>query len=253
MGVTSKIFFILIPLVFLIVVGVIFFGGEGLFGKVKTVVLGAKDLLPKVSVGLEEQKAEVSIPNVHRAEIIKLKQTIQGMLGQGKENCFADYVGFSDLGEEGTSLTFTSQGDKTLLTVYSGSGGKQTITDLSGEISGMKPCVIAGAGGVSEHFFKYFIEEEKELIYPYFNQVNFFRIFGSSSSYNGINMPEMGLQSNLEDGGWLFTPDGEHICFFPTNLVSNYDDNGIDNDYFTIGEKNSIENKIKQGELKLCG
>ncbi len=250
MGIATKIFLYVIPLVFLIVVLALLFGGPGsLFDKVKNVILSAKDFLPSFSLGLQEQKAEVSIPDEHRAEIASLKKTISSM--QGKENCFANYTMFSDLGDKGTSLTFELKGDKTLLTAYSGSGGKQVITDLSGEVAGMKPCVIAGPGGVSKNFFTHFIDGG-ELLYPYFSPINSVKIFGSSSSYNGISMPETNLQSNLEDGGWLFTPDGEHICFFPTNLVSNHDDNGIDNDYFTLSEQDSIGNRVKQGKLQRC-
>lgn len=239
---------ILVPLVFFFIVLAIFFGGEGMFGEVKQAILGAKKVLPDVSIGLEEQKAEVTIPDAQRGEITKLRQTISGMLGKGKENCFANYDGFSELGEAATSLLFELRGEKTVLTVYGGAGGKQIITDLSGELAAMNPCVIAGEGGVSEHFFKHFIEDGK-IIYPYFSPVNSLTILFST---NDIDVPDLDLVNNLEDNGWLFTPDGEHICFFPTNQVADYDDAGIDNDYFILGEENSIQNLIKQGKLQQC-
>src|SRR3989344_3480008 len=259
MGVVSKVFFILVPLVFVLLVLTILFinDGGGLLGEVKEAILGAKDVLPKVSVGLEEQKAEVTIPDEHREQILNLQKAIVLMLsgkarGVPRENCFADYGGFSALGEEGgTSLTFESRGDKAVMKVFAGSGGKQTIDDLSAEFPGMKPCVIAGEGAVSEHFFKHFIKEE-QLIYHYFSPVNSLRISGTDSDTNGINIPELDLQNDLEDGGWLFTPDGEHICFFPTNLVSDYDDTGIDNNFFIRDRLYSIPSKIKEGKLNLC-
>ncbi len=260
MGAVSKVLFILIPLVFLFVVLAIFFGGDGLFGKVKEAILGAKEVLPEVSIGLEEQKAEVTIPDVHREEILNLQKAIVFLLsGKGREvareNCFANYGRFSALGEEGTSIIFESQGDNTTMIVLAGSGGKQKISDLSVEFPGMKPCVIAGKGGISENFYDHFIDEE-QLIHPYYTEVNSVRIFGGGFDYNGINIPELDLQSNLEDGGVLFTPDGEHICFFPTNLIGdgihNYGESGIDNDYFTSDEENSIPNRIKQGKLQKC-
>ncbi|MEK6809374.1 MAG: hypothetical protein AABY40_01750 [Nanoarchaeota archaeon] len=239
----------LIPLVVLVVVlAILFRPEEGLFDKVKGLILGAKDILPTVSVGLEEQKAEVTVPDIHEAEILELGNTLQGMLGSGKENCFANYGGVSEIGEAATSLRFELRGDKTLLTVYGGAGGKQVITKLSVDFPGMKPCVIAGAGGVSENFFKHFIEGEK-LTYPYFSPVNSLALLSSS---NDINIPDINLVNDLEENGWLFTPDGKHICFFPTNTVADYDDEGIDNDYFTIAEENSIQNRINAGKLQRC-
>lgn len=249
MGTASKIFMILVPLAFFFLVMVILFGGEGLVNGMKKAILGIKEVLPDVSVGLEEQKAEVTIPDVHRAEIFKLRQTIQGMLKFGNKDCFANYGGISELGEAATSLTLQLQGDKTLLTVYGGAGGKQIITDLSTEFLAMKPCVIAGEGGTSENFFKHFIDGE-ELIYPYFSPVKSLTIL---SSTNDINIPDLNLVNDLEDNGWLFTPDGEHICFFPTNKVADYDNAGIDNDYFTLEEENSIQNRINAGKLQQCG
>ncbi|HLD40238.1 MAG TPA: hypothetical protein VJB13_03785 [Candidatus Nanoarchaeia archaeon] len=248
-------YFVAIIFGILVIMGLFVFGGEGMVGKVKEAILGLKDFLPKFSFGLEEQKAEVSIPDEHRAEIVKLKQTINSMLGQGKENCFAQYTAFSDLGEKGTSLQFKVEGDKTLLTVYAGAGGKQIMTDLSGEISGMKPCVVAGTSRVSEHFFKHFLQGKQDLIYPYYQPVTSLTIFYTTSGNNGnrISVPDLDLENHFDDNGWLFTPDGEKVCFFPTNLVSDYDESGIDNDYFTPDEANSVGNKIKRGELKLCG
>lgn len=253
MGVASKIFLYLVPLVLLIVISAILFGGEGLFTKVKEAVLSAKDYLPSFSLGLEEQKADVSIPDVHRAEIIKLRETIAGMIGAGKENCFANYGALSELGEAGTSFVFNLENGKTFLTVFGGAGGKQVITDLSGEVQGMKPCVIAGPSGESEHFFKHFMQGQ-ELIYPYFSQVNSLSISYNTQAVNEntVAAPELELENDLDDQGWLFTPDGEQICFFPTNDVSDYGDEGIDNDYFTRGQKNSVPNRIDEGALKMC-
>lgn len=251
MGIASKILFFLVPLVFLIVVLALFFGGSGsLFEKAKSAVLSAKDFLPSFSTGLQEQKAEVSIPQEHRAEIMNMKKTIQGMLGKGKENCFAQYTTFSDLGEKGTSLAFKVENGKTFLTVYGGSGGKQIITDMSGEVAGMKPCVIAGAGGVSKNFFTHFLQGNTDLFSPYHQPVSSLTI-----DVNGIAVPELDLKSGLKDNGWIFTPDGELVCFFPTisRLFYRYSDSGIASDWLDEnGRSQSIPNKISSGELKRC-
>ncbi len=254
----------LIPIVFLFLILAIFFRGEGLLSKVKEAILGAKEVLPKVSVGLEEQKAEVTIPDEHREQILDLQKTIVFMLsGKGRgvprENCFAEDGVFSDLGEGGTSLKFELRGDKTVLTVSGGAGGKQIITDLSTEFPSMKPCVIAGEGDVSKNFLAHFVEE-KELYSPYFTSVNSLTIWYGTSGYNGNRISVGGFDSdtvndegnNLENGGLLFTPDGEHICFFPTNKVPDYDDDGIDNDYFESVKENSLQNRLNQGKLSYC-
>src|SRR3989344_1909335 len=62
-------YFVAIIFGILVIMGLFVFGGEGMVGKVKEAILGLKDFLPKFSFGLEEQKAEVSIPDEHRAEI----------------------------------------------------------------------------------------------------------------------------------------------------------------------------------------
>ena len=250
----TEVFMIIVSLVFMFVVLAISYGGlegEGLAGKTEAAILGAKnmvkDLLPTYSFGLEEQKAEVTVPDVHRAEVFRLRQTISGMLGAGKENCFANYGGLSEIGDGQTSLAFAEQEEKTVLTVSSGAGGKQIIADLSTEFPGMKPCVIAGTGRESENFFKHFLEDE-DRIHPYFSSVTSLELVSSAS----IIVPDLDLDTDLDDKGWLFTPDGEHICFFPTNVISDYAESGIDNNYFTDEEENSIPNRINGGKLLYC-
>ena len=261
MGAATRIVFYIIPLVLLIVVVVILFGESGAWEDLKDAVLGtiafSEKVLPTVKVGLEEQKADVSIPDVHKKEIEKLSAAMKSMLGKGKENCFADYGKLSDLGEKGTSLTFESKGDKTVLTVRGGAGGKQIITDLYQEFSGMNPCVIAGTFGESRNFFDYFINDKEKLIHPYYRAVSSVTIFYSTQGFNGnrISSADAQLINKLEDNGWLFTPDGQNVCFFPTNDVSDFDNGGIDNDYFTEEQENSIPQRIAEGaegKLKLC-
>jgi len=250
MGTTSKVFMLLIPLVILIVILTILFGGQGLFASAKEALLGAKELLPSVSTGLEEQKAEVTIPDAHRQEVYTLKKTIEFMLsgkeiGVTNENCFAKYNKFSDLGDVPTSLTFELTGDKTLLTVHAGSGGKQIITDLSAEFSGMKPCVVAGDQDEATNFESHFLEGEEQLIYPYFKSVSSLTIF-SSHKISAAGLAE----HDLEDNGYLFTPDGEHICFFPT------DGDGVAEQEFTQSaffSGSSIPVRINEGKLSMCG
>ncbi len=271
MATVSRIISYIIPLVLLVLVGVIFLSEAGAWGDMKEAVLSVgdvlSDFLPKFSIGLEEQKAEVSIPDEHQQKIIKLTETISSMLGQGKENCFASYDSFPDLGEEGTSLTFELKGSDTALTVYGGAGGKQIITGLYKEIPAMKPCVIAGTFGESKKFFGHFIAGGK-LEYPYYRAVNSMTIYystGAGIDGNHIYVADFGDEpvndegDNLEDGGWLFTPDGEHICFFPTDksgLVSETSDDGTASSIFRENfpsKEKTIQYRINTGELKLCG
>ena len=259
MGAATRIVFYIIPLVLLIVVIVILFGQSGAWEDLKDAVLStikfSEKVLPTVKVGLEEQKADVSIPDVHKKEIEKLSAAMKSMVGKGKENCFANYGGLSDWGEQGTSLTFESKGDKTTLTVRGGAGGKQIITDLYQEFPGMKPCVIAGTFGESKNFFDYFINDKEKLVHPYYRGVSSINIFYSTQGFfnrNRISAADAKVVNKLEDNGWLFTPDGQKVCFFPTNDVSDSDTDGIDINYFTEEQENSIPQRITEGKLKLC-
>ena len=245
----------------LLIIALFVYGGEGIIGKVKEALLGEKDVLPKVSVGLEEQKAEVTIPDEHREQILNLQKAIVLMLsgkdrGVTNENCFADYGGFSALGEEGgTSVTFESRGDKAVMKVFAGSGGKQTIDDLSAEFSGMKPCVVALTGDKVDNFVAHFLEEE-ELVYPYYSDVNLLTISYSTKGINGnrISAPDLELVNVLDDEGYLFTPDGKSICFFPTYQVGGTGYDGLAKGLTNGGIfADSIPAKIKEGKLSMCG
>ncbi len=271
MATVSRIISYIIPLVLLVLVGVIFLSEAGAWGDLKEAVLSIgevlNDFLPKFSIGLEEQKAEVAIPDEHQQSIVKLTETISSMLGPGKENCFANYGSFPDLGEGGTSLAFESKSDHTALTVYGGAGGKQIITGLYKEIPSMKPCVIAGTFGESDRFFEHFLIGGK-LEHPYYRAVNFLTIYytsGAGIDGNHIYVADFGSEpvndegDNLEDGGWLFTPDGEHICFFPTDksgLVFETSDDGMASAIFlekrVVSKERTIRYRINIGELKLC-
>ena len=256
MSIATRIIFYVIPLLLLVVVSLVFFGQSGAWEDLKDAVLGASKLLPEVKVGLEEQKAEVSIPDTHRESVGRIENTINNMLGSGKENCFAKYGKLSELGEAGTSLTFELKGDKASLTVRGGSGGKQIITDLYAEFTKMKPCVIAGPGRITENFRNYFLLAEEPLLHPYYHPVSSLTFFYSTSGVNenSISVPELGLVNDLNDNGYLFTPDGEHICFFPTNDFGD-DDEGLADVVFTqegFFSEESIPTRIKEGKLKSC-
>ena len=264
--VTSKIIYLIIPIVFLLIVIVAVFSESGqwedLKEAVQSVIEVGEKVLPDVSIGLKEQKADSSIPAAHSEAIKEFTSVIRGMLGKGKENCFAQYK-LPTLGEKGTSLNFVLSGDKTVLKVRGGSGGDLIITDLSTEFSSMVPCVIAGSSynvKVSDHFFDFFISDDsqKQLISPYYKEVSALTLFDTGGG-NRIHVRDFATgvvnnqDHNLDNEGWMFTPDGQHVCFFPTNEYNNADEDGIDEDWFKDGESNSIPNKIKENKLNRCG
>ncbi len=256
----ERIIYYIIPIVLLFVILGIFFGGSGVWESVKSAALKVKDILPEFGVGLESLSSNASLPEEHSSQIVHLGETINQMLGEGKEYCFANFGGFSELGEKGASLALEQVGDKTVLTVSSGAGGKQVITELRREFPKMVPCVIAGRSRVAENFFNFFVSGEKQLIYPFYQEVSSLQISYDTGRANGnrITVADFGQEAvngesnNFESQGWLFTPDGKHICFFPTNFNVNYDQDGIANEWFAEDEDNSIPNKIQRGELKTC-
>lgn len=293
MSTTSTVLKIILPLAFFLIVIAIIFGGSGLFNDAKEAILSAKDFLPKLSLGLEEQKADVTIPDAHREEVTWMTNTIFGMLKSGNDNCFANY-GIAAQSEAKTTLTFVRQEnqDKTTLKVESGAGGKQQITTLHTDFPVMKLCVIAGPDREADNFFYNFIEQRTaadafsgteggsaedqgqggaggadssdqtedattedvttQLRKHYFREVSSL-VISYSEGKRTISVPDLSIENeDIEDQGWLFTPEGEHICFFPTNSVTDYSESGIDNNYFTAEEANSIPNNIKNGKLRAC-
>jgi len=266
--VAKKLVYYLIPLVVLILIGMWAWGPEALWAKTKGAYEGVKGFLPNVSVGAKGlEGGEPTIPGEQREAIDKLRATIKQMLKSNKTNCFASYGGLPELGEEGTSIIFNWREDKNLteLIVKGGAGGKQEV--FYEEIKGMRPCVIAGkdsvGGDVSENFYYTFLEPDPSEVksstyYTPVGAINLFYYEGRTffcRNANVIRVPEFGEDpvndecDNLEDGGWLFTPDGKHICFFPTVYGDN-DKDGTNNDFFELGEKFSVPNIVKINGLE---
>lgn len=256
MGVISKIVLgLTLPIVLLLVVLAIFFiGEEGAWEELKDLVLGAKEVLPEVGFGLEELTTEeAGIPTEQSEAILSLAKAIKRLM-DGKD-CFANFGVLPELGEKGTTIRLDLVGDKTILSVLGGAGGKQVVTDLRFEFPGMKPCVIAGSEAVTERFYNHFIGGKQKL-FPYYQAVNSIVVFNDGD--NVIRVKEFGDKAvndegnNFENNGYIFTPDGVHICLFPTNYYRNNDEDGIANEWFGKGETNSIPNRVERGELTEC-
>ncbi|MBI4151600.1 hypothetical protein HY496_01405 [Candidatus Woesearchaeota archaeon] len=222
----KKVISYLIPLIFLILVAMWLFVGS--FPQLKERV---GDVKKYISFGAEKELGpQPTIPEDHKKQIERLLKTMREMKESTVNNCFANYGGFSNLGEKGTSLHFIydSLNDKTLVTVKGGSEGEQIVELEEGkgmiELPGVKLCVIGG-GSVPSSFFNKVLKEN----YPrdttptsHFTEVSSIEVrFDTAGVGWDGNVIKTGLSNvdtnnNFQDGGWLFTPDNTHICFFPT-------------------------------------
>ena len=254
MGVPTKVVFYLIPILLLVAVTMVFWAQGGAWEDMKDVVTGLKDnVYSSVGFGTEIVTADVSISSEHTQEIEALVSTIQEM--QGKEECFAKWDGFSDLGEEETSITFEQLGEDTRMMVRGGDGGENIITELITDFENMKPCVIAG---INNHqglaFLEYYLEGGDSLYPGHYNPVNSIQFYFEggilTNDGNKIVVTELGItqNDNFKSDGWLYTPDGENICFFPTTGSGNDFIHGLPDRWFDPGVESSIPDLYYQLE-----
>lgn len=231
----KKLAYYLIPLIVLVLLLLWQFGPSGLFEGMKKAVKGIMAIMPEI--GAEEVEAEEIPLNKGQLEsIASLEQTIKAMLGSSKTNCFKQYIRLPSLEENNVRIVFQHSGDKTIMVVKKGDGS--SLMHKITEIPGMKPCVIAGesAGGreISENFYFTFLqpgrgEVEGAVYSPKAGVEIAYDTRGSNE--NRINFGT-GFK-DFEDNGWLFTPDGKHICFFPT-VDGDNDEDGLNDDYLKV-------------------
>ena len=284
----ERIIFMVVALFAVVALGYFFFFSNGGFSKADTVVTNAtlgnlpEDTIPTFTTA--------SIPANHREQILSLKSTIEQMLASDKENCFANYGGFTFLGDHGTSLTlaYDSENSQTKFSVKGGNAGEQIITDLRFTINDLQPCVIAGNQEVVTNFNNKYILQSGTVSGSDHYPVSSLNILGSSGETvgenigtagtiatdvaagvagvgiteiktchegNRIKVPELegvvnGQCNNLEDGGMLYK-SGNQICFFPTNYNTNNED-GLDRDYVGGTEENSLKSRSIKKEIPLC-
>lgn len=252
----------------------------GLSEKVVNAVQGKTDQFIKESEQEAYRGDLVKLPDEHEQAIFKLNETIHQMLRSGNEDCFANYAtvsaqdgmynGFPPLQEEGVSiiLNYDETAQATHFKIYGGQAGEQLVTDWIFSIPGMKPCVIAGSEEIVGNFFAKFIEK-REVVGDYYSLVNSIQILDPDAPFttydglttydeegNSIRVPGYSIfdneYNNLLDGGWIFTPGNGLICFIPTTDVNNIDSSGIDNDYVSGEEENSIRSRLREGSLEQC-
>jgi hypothetical protein len=166
------------------------------------------------------------VPEPHARQFLLLKSAVQKAKASSKRNCFVKYGGFTPLGEGGTVIGLTQEGSKTHF-ILSGDGGARRDTLLSYEMEGVKPCVVAG-DGVPQKFYHNFFGAREPFIPGYFNLVSSIKIMN-----DGANEIDYGTGLKSFAGHeWVFTPDNQHICFFPTNSFGGNTDDGLLKDYF---------------------
>ncbi|MBT4805169.1 hypothetical protein HON71_03280 [Candidatus Woesearchaeota archaeon] len=271
--ISQKLVLYIIPIIVAAFLLFNYYGGdESAFESLKSGVDSAKEYVPNISIGdkgLSASKPDISTE--HKAQLTNLKNAIEKMLSSSEKNCFANYGGFSPLGEKGTSIVMTRSDGGTKFRVLGGAGGDQLVTDLSFEIEGMIPCVIAGDSTITKNFDKSFLTG-KSIVDNHFRNVNSITLHyyeGATlacKNGNQILVPELGKDIvndecfNFQDAGIIYTPDNEHICFFPTILgdaAGNCDGSsaeGLDND--CLGEDPdediAIPRQVREGKLKTC-
>jgi len=222
MSFMNKLIFWIIPLVVLVILVIAFFGEESMFEGLKLAAKDVQDINP-FGIGAENVTPEKpTIPIEHQEAIVKLKSTIEQMKSS-EGNCFMNYQvkdygtgsGLPNLGEKGTSIVFKPGVENEYLMVVM--GGEQGAMQVSREkLSGFKPCVIAGKTHsgllVSDMFHNNFL---KDPIVK--GGSSHLPVSSVTIQYDGSNKIIYGSKSgDLKDSGWLFTPGGGYICFFPS-------------------------------------
>ncbi len=207
-----------------------FYSKTGVFFKVTdTTEEGLERYIPDITLGADKLKGEkVVLPGKQQKEMEELKKALETALNSEKGNCFVKFGGFSDFGEEGTSLemNYNSREDETNIVVLYGKLGEEAVVTEEGfSLKGMRPCVIAGRG-VVDNFDKTFLNREEGALSTYFSSVNRIRIDFNLDGLNenrisyGYNEANLNNFKDFEGHQWLFTPHSakgrKDICFFPT-------------------------------------
>ena len=192
------------------------------------------------------------IPIEHQETLKQLEQTINRMLTGEKADCFGNYKtipsstkphsGFPEFKEDGPTITITydPNRDVSTFTVMGGAGGKQEANQFNFEVKHMIPCVIGGKN-VARDFFSVVINDEGGK--NYFKPVSTIQLGYSDGGYFGFEGNSIIAQgvspgNNFKDGGWLYTPDKNHICFFPTGSE------GSDEDFISGQGDNTLSSII---------
>ena len=246
MGFVNKLVFWIIPLIFLIIIVVAFFGEESLFDSVKRVVKGITSIVPEVGIGAQTTPGEKPVlPADHKAAINSLRETMEAM--KGKENCVAQYKPkLPPLGKPGTSIVFEKAPVGYHVIIKGGKEGVQDILDEAFDLNDIHLCVIAG-DLVAQSFYVSALTSDQGK--PTFKEINALSI--SFDSENRIQYD--GGNSELRDNGWLYTPGENNICFFPTmdSSLEDYNNLGLHQKFLEGTGEGSVQYALSR-TLRLC-
>ena len=271
-----KVIFYLLPLFALVFGGMMYYGPDGFFEKMKDIVGGTEDFVP--TVGLRNLSSpEISVDPAVQLEAKALKNTLLAMANSKESNCFQTFGGFSELGKDVKDNLIMKGSVESVIFLFTHqineSGGKdftevvikakKSVEYDRFSVPGMKPCVIAGSDAGVKAFGRRYVEgkgggtpqgETVRGVNIYWDDVgsdgNRLRVVDSNSKWNKIVNDQ---PNNFENDGMLFKGDDGAICFFPTNYVVNYDEDGMDNDLlYDMGDSESLSYKLKTGKLKTC-
>ncbi len=243
MEAVNKLIAYVIPIVVLVVIVVFLYGEAGAFEKVKGAFNKTKSYLPDVSIGAEKLQAETpTVPEPLRTQIINFRGTVESLKKNPKTNCFQNYGGFSPLeGKAALTLSYIPAGEQLFVRVLGGPGTKQDVTELSFTIDKMKLCVIAG-GSYPKRFEQNFLTPGGSK-QPIFNEVSTITIAWDTGGIIGSSENRIDHGTGFKDfeaHQWLYKPDGEHVCFFPT-VDGGTNEDGLNDDALPQAARGLLE------------
>jgi|SRR3989338_446506 len=252
----------ILPIVAALLIATMFFwGDQSLFAGAKEATQGLTRFLPDVSLGAKEiRRGEITVPGEIKPNVEKFYQAIMVMKGKGP--CFQKYstLGLPDLGEVTIGFQHTGQEYKMLVS-------ERGVTEVSAyPLGDITLCLVAGKE-VGEHFYNNFLAENKRDF-----QEPYYKIIDSRSSGDTLAITSDGGDASLivggstydlKDGGFLFTPGENKICFFPTNdgwadrekylVWSCQGKDLLSKECFTEDSPDTLPHLYAAGGLKLCG
>lgn len=239
MEAVNKLIAYAIPIVVLVVIVVFLYGGAGAFEKVKGAFTKTKEY---VKFGTEKITAEKpTVPEQQQNDIAKFKEALEYLKSSPNDNCFHYYQGFSPLHEKAKIvLSHIPTTNQLHVRVLGGAGTKQD-TDLSFTIDGLKPCVIAG-GSYPKRFEQNFLTPggSKQRIVPEKSLITIAWDTGGILGWSENRIDHGAGFKDFEAHQWLYKPDGEHVCFFPTVDGSTNED-GLNDDALPQAARGLLE------------
>ena len=245
----------LLPLIVFFILASMWYRGDGsLFQGVKdTFGFLYETFVPDVSVGERSLKAASTAV---AGEVLdtgsSLKKVLESLASEKSgKNCFTKYAPLTtDLGDDTGSASFLfnydETHDQTHVVVYK----HKDVVASQFDVKGLRLCVIAGEEGntyVAQNFYNTISRSTVDFgaaQMPYVWDVDTLSISYSQNGRHGnvirlLKLPHDKTLSddvvndeskNFEEGGLIFKGPDNEVCFFPTNWVSNADEDGLDND-----------------------